>query len=138
MLYIVLNLLIAAAVIAIVTWVIVKAATAAANHPRATAKALVAMVCMLVLFGCYMTSNAEEVSPIPELFEIKEFTSVEITNFDGKECLALTFIWKGQELELLWEGKLNLKESVWVEINPETFETKYIEEQPSGCLLFLF
>lgn len=132
MLYIVLNILFGLALISLIVWAIIKVVTAAANHPQTTAKALVALVSMMILFGCYMTSNAEEAVQIPELYRIDHFDYVGIFDAEGELCLRCGFNWHGQELELLFSlnreqgEELNLNTAHWVTVNPANHDIIYI------------
>ena len=94
--------------------------------------ALMAMFC-IVFGGLLYGALAEE---LPELFVIEQFEEVECEN----NCLKLTFNFHGDLLSFYWEGPLDLTRQVWVMVwdKVEIIDADYVEELPSGSLLFLF
>lgn len=73
---------------------------------------------------------------LPELFIIEQFEEVEVEY----DCLKLTFDFHGELLSFYWEGPLDLTRLVWVTVwkSIEVIDADYVEELPSGSLLFYF
>lgn len=95
-----------------------------------------AIILAIILGAVVMPLHGALAEELPELFIIEQFEEVEVEY----DCLKLTFNFHGELLSFYWEGPLDLTRSVWVSIwqSIEVIDADYVEELPSGSILFYF